>query len=610
MAEPESQANALMDSRPSLWPHRPAEGDLSDDIESRLVRAHGCSAHEAPVARRLLQEAIGLARRHGDETVLPRCLYRAASVALQMGNACGAYVMCLEAQPLLERLDDRWRATKVLKLRGRCCLSVGENELAETLLSEAADRFDKMDSALEVARCEGLLSWAYRNEGNLLAAVQLSERALRQVDPSLVGLRQLLGSGLARARLELARRLQAVQDTVAAEEELAAAAAVLPDPDDVLDGSQAAQLLDAIATVCAERRQHPEHRRALTVLLLRARQRRDPAALGLAWLRMSQLRASQGRLQAALNGVRRAIRSLEQAPRSPLLPSAQKLLASLLELSHDRQGAYEAFGLALRNEAEQDRATISERLELLALDSKAAQDLRDTEQTLAYAQRFSNVGYLVASVNHELNQPLASIRLLAETAMELIDRGLIDEVQESLHSMLRLSIRLNDLASKLAQFPVREDTARQRVGIRAAVEEALAMLQSRIAQTPCEINRLCEDVHVWAHEAQLVHVIANLVNNAIDAMAEQPHRRIDFSCAVGAQRVVLTLRDNGPGIPPAAYERLFHPFFSTKAAGQGLGLGLALSRDALRAMGGDLAARNDGDVGATFEISLDGDGSA
>ena len=109
---------------------------------------------------------------------------------------------------------------------------------------------------------------------------------------------------------------------------------------------------------------------------------------------------------------------------------------------------------------------------------------------------------------------------------------------------------------------------------------------------------------VRAQEAQLVRVIANLVNNALDVIAHCEQRRIAFACSLADEVVTLSVSDSGPGLSEAVRERLFQPFFSTKPAGQGLGLGLALSRDVMREMGGDLTARNGSEGGAVFEIRL------
>jgi C4-dicarboxylate-specific signal transduction histidine kinase len=214
------------------------------------------------------------------------------------------------------------------------------------------------------------------------------------------------------------------------------------------------------------------------------------------------------------------------------------------------------------------------------------------------------VGHLVASVNHELNQPMASIRMLAETAIELINQGDQAAAQGNIRSMLKLSGRLTDMASKLAAFPAQSESAVCSVCLADAVDEALATLRSRLVQTPCEILRDLPALAVQAQEAQLVRVIANLVNNALDVIAHCEQRRIAFACSTADEVVTLSVSDSGPGLSEAVRERLFQPFFSTKPAGQGLGLGLALSRDVMREMGGDLTARNGSEGGAVFEIRL------
>lgn len=605
-AAPAPVLSGSVEARPSVWPHWPAESEFPAGIESRLERASACATLVPASAVELVDEAIAVAREAADPTVLPRCLHRAAEVLLESRNVCDAYAMCLEAQPLLESLDDRWRATQVLQLRGRCFFDVGEHELAAALLSEAIDRFDKMDSPVESARCRSLLAAVHRKEGNLHAAVHLAQRARVQVEPGALALIRRLGADEAYSRLVLARRLRLVGDVSSADSEIEAAAAVMPDPDavDAGSGHEGVRVLDVIAMVEDERGRKAERRHALARLMALSRRLRDPETRGLVWLRLSEFRLAQGRLVAALNDVRRAIGCLGTLAGLPLLASAKRQLAEVLERGHDWRGAYDALGSALRHEAEQERVLITSRLELLALHTRAERDRRQTERTLAYAQRFSNVGYLVASVNHELNQPLASIRLMAETTIELAEHGYTGEVHQNLRAMFGLSGRLSDMASKLTAFPIRENVPMQCIALQSVIDEALVLLQSRLAQTPCEISCACGGAHVRADEAQVVHVIANLVNNAIDAMAAQSHRCIHFDCKTSAEKVMLMIRDNGPGIAQSVLERLFHPFFSTKTAGQGLGLGLALSRDALRQMGGDLALRTNSDAGAVFELSL------
>jgi C4-dicarboxylate-specific signal transduction histidine kinase len=303
-------------------------------------------------------------------------------------------------------------------------------------------------------------------------------------------------------------------------------------------------------------------------------------------------------------------------PLDPDRVTTYLLLADLLEEVGDIKGAYQAHVQAGDIEAQQQREAIAMRAELLALDLEAEQGMSKSEQTLAYAQRLSNVGHMVASINHELSQPMSSIKMLAETTTELLQTEDMEEVHANLRVMHKLSSRLADLANQLAAFPAQAAAEQPEVNLKHVVDEALVMLSSRLAQTPCEITLIGCDIDICAPESQLVRVIANLLNNALDAMHGRDNRRVTIEAGATTQNLTqnanpnepqnvrITVTDTGPGIAESLLERLFQPFFSTKSAGKGLGLGLALSRDVVREMGGDLTAANGPDGGAVFTIIL------
>jgi two-component system C4-dicarboxylate transport sensor histidine kinase DctB len=97
----------------------------------------------------------------------------------------------------------------------------------------------------------------------------------------------------------------------------------------------------------------------------------------------------------------------------------------------------------------------------------------------------------------------------------------------------------------------------------------------------------------------------NLIGNAIDAMEEQPSREISFRAEMQEDgRLALLVSDTGSGFSPAALAHLFEPFFTTKQPGEGLGLGLTISRDILRDFGGDLLAESTPEGGAQFVVLL------
>ena len=605
---PDSESLDFFEDRPTLWPHTAPERLLPSQVEQRLLKAMERVGADGPYAVALCEEAIALARSSGDDGETMRTLFRAATLVLQARRPDRAYVLCLEAQQAFERRDDRWRATRILLLRGQCWLEVGEHERAMTLIAEAAERFRLMDNRADLARCQAAMAMAHRLGGDLDSAIAMAAQAVGTPGaPNDHHLDISLRHNEALMRLERGRLLAQQGDVQGAQTEYARASAVLPDarhiesPRSQPDGGQVLQNIAQVATAIGDD--------ATVLLALRrladwARRRGSRLERGAVWLQMAELQRARSRSRAAVACARAAVRHLVTLPNEPRLVTARLLLADLLEDQGDYPGAYEAYAEGSRVAAEQQREAIALRAEMLALDRDAEQVLRSTEQTLAYAQRLSNVGHLVASINHELNQPMASIRLVAETALELIDSGETAEVLASMRSMLKLSTRLTDLTAQLAAFPARSTAQVQQLSLRQAVLEALGMLRSRLGQTPCEIVIGFDDALAHGFEGQLVRVIANLVNNALDVLEPVAARRIEFSCAADGEFIVLSVADNGPGLAPAVLERLFQPFFSTKAAGRGLGLGLALSRDVMREMGGDLLARNGSGGGAVFDVRV------
>jgi len=109
---------------------------------------------------------------------------------------------------------------------------------------------------------------------------------------------------------------------------------------------------------------------------------------------------------------------------------------------------------------------------------------------------------------------------------------------------------------------------------------------------------------VLADEAALGSLLVNLMRNAIEAMQGAPQRVLRLEARAHGERVVLTVTDSGPGIRADILARLFEPFVTSKPAGAGLGLGLVISAESVRAAGGTLRAANRIDGGACFTVDL------
>jgi C4-dicarboxylate-specific signal transduction histidine kinase len=160
----------------------------------------------------------------------------------------------------------------------------------------------------------------------------------------------------------------------------------------------------------------------------------------------------------------------------------------------------------------------------------------------------------------------------------------------------------------LRRFARKPGVSLSPVEVGAVVETALSLFGPRLhAETVTLLRELPADrLHVRAEEIRLEQVLVNLVANALDAVAGRAGPQI----AVGAGRrgaaVEIWVEDNGPGIDRGNLERIFDPFFTTKPVGSGLGLGLSLSYNIIKDLGGTLAVAETGPEGTRFLITLEG----
>jgi two-component system NtrC family sensor kinase len=116
---------------------------------------------------------------------------------------------------------------------------------------------------------------------------------------------------------------------------------------------------------------------------------------------------------------------------------------------------------------------------------------------------------------------------------------------------------------------------------------------------------LCEGLPAApCDQSQIQQVVLNLVMNAAEATQSKTERRVSVSTAAGDGVVLLTVSDNGEGIPPENLAKIFDPFFTTKPDGKGVGLGLAVSFGIIEAHGGDIEVNSKVGEGTTFTLSL------
>ncbi len=241
---------------------------------------------------------------------------------------------------------------------------------------------------------------------------------------------------------------------------------------------------------------------------------------------------------------------------------------------------------------------------------KGAEDaLAKTQADLARVSRLTTMGELVASIAHEVNQPLAAIVTNSHAALRWLERDEPDhdEVVAALQRVHRDAAHAGNVITRIRGFLRKEGLKRARVDVAGMIDALVQMLQRALGEAGVSVEvRLPASLPVLiGDQVQLQQVILNLLVNAIDAMRTQPDRarRIVVEVqACAARGLLFSVEDSGPGVPADMAATLFEPFCSSKS--DGLGMGLAISKSIVEHHGGALWLDASGAEGARFAFSI------
>ncbi len=247
---------------------------------------------------------------------------------------------------------------------------------------------------------------------------------------------------------------------------------------------------------------------------------------------------------------------------------------------------------------------LNQRLQREIAERKRVQeDLAVAEQTLEQSSKLAALGEMSAAVSHELNQPLAAMKTYLAGARLLLSRNRPEEAVASFRRIDDLIERMGAITRQLKSYARKGADALSPVDMGDALVSSLAMMEPQLRQRQVQIGRILPDepVRVMGDRMRIEQVMVNLLRNALDATKSERHPAVDIILSAG-ETATLTVRDNGPGI--ADLDSLFEPFYTTKAPGDGVGLGLAISSGIVNDLGGRLTARNGQHGGAVFEMQL------
>ncbi|MCB1504954.1 MAG: PAS domain-containing protein [Hyphomicrobiaceae bacterium] len=262
---------------------------------------------------------------------------------------------------------------------------------------------------------------------------------------------------------------------------------------------------------------------------------------------------------------------------------------------------------------------------------EAHQRLTQTQQQLIVSEKMAALGRLVAGVAHELNNPIsfvfANMHALkrygaaiknylsaCDTHMrvpeldELRRKLRIDHVLRDITPLVEGTLegaeRVSDIVQDLRRFSSNQEEPVELFDVARLVRTATDWVVKAERIKPAIEFEIPEVLEIRGRRGAVHQIVVNLVQNAVDVLADRPASRIVISMAVNGDMLEISVKDNGTGIRPEYFDKIFEPFFTTKPIGQGTGLGLYVSYGIALKHGGNLTAANNEQGGATFTLTV------
>lgn len=250
--------------------------------------------------------------------------------------------------------------------------------------------------------------------------------------------------------------------------------------------------------------------------------------------------------------------------------------------------------------------------------------LKQTEQELTQTAKLAVLGELSASINHEINQPLAALRTYSENSLKLLEMERTDLVKSNLDKMIALNTSITDIIARLKVFTRKVTKQEHHVAnLHQSINNATSILSALMIKQgiTLRLSTVPDDINIAIHPTELEQVLVNLIHNATQALQQQvleqkvlqeqqnlenvdqqasPQIGIEWQLHHDSCQVIIW--DNGIGMQDDKLEKLFDPFFTTKP--EGLGLGLSISKRIIEAYHGTISANRLEPSGMVFSLNI------
>lgn len=250
-----------------------------------------------------------------------------------------------------------------------------------------------------------------------------------------------------------------------------------------------------------------------------------------------------------------------------------------------------------------------ERARKLELARREAEEHREElRKQIMHASKLASIGELASGVAHEVNNPLMAMRANLDLLYGILKkRGLWDEeIRTILERQTEATSRIRGIVQGLTNYARVDAETNEDFNVHQAIQDTIGLVETLYRRKQIEI--VCtlgaHRPYVHGNRGKFCQVLMNLLNNAADAVMCCGEKRIALSTTNLGNDLQFSITDTGCGIPCENLDKIFQPYFTTKAPGKGTGLGLSLSSSIVRQMGGKIEVSSALDCGTTFTISL------
>ncbi len=233
--------------------------------------------------------------------------------------------------------------------------------------------------------------------------------------------------------------------------------------------------------------------------------------------------------------------------------------------------------------------------------NKYKRSIQKLRTQLTENSKLAAIGQMATEVAHDFNQPLSAIYMLLDNSRLLLERKMYKDVDDNLMLVSSHIERLKQQISQLKSFASRHRVPRGHANIVEAAHTSLHLFQATLKKQEVQLqfHTTQADIEVPCNEIGLGQIFSNLITNALEAMADQNSKKIAISIARRDEKVIVKLRDNGPGIPDPS--KIYESFYTTKKSGTGLGL--AIVKGILENSDGSITVGNHREGGAEFTLT-------